>query len=108
MSALHGRLMAARLEVEASTARAEELSRQVAQHSETSTQREAKLEEAYVTAFNNHCLLAKLLLKTKSRFSNVIVTELYDELRAKEVPISEWPNWIMMRMSGGEPLSAWL
>ncbi len=36
-----------------------------------------------------------------SRFAQ----ELYEEIVHKEVPVSEWPNWIFMRMSAGEPLS---
>lgn len=67
MSELHGRLMAARVEVEASSARAEELSRQVAASSADASSRQRELEEAYHKAFHNHCLLAKLLLNTRKR-----------------------------------------
>jgi hypothetical protein len=38
----------------------------------------------------------------------VLVSDLYDEIKSKDVPVSEWPNWVMTRMSGGEPLSRWL
>lgn len=108
MSELHGRLMAARLEVEASTGRAEELSRKCAAATDDAASRQRLLDQAKDQAFHNHCLLAKLLLNTKRRPANVLVSELYEEIVAKEVPLNEWPNWIVMRMSGGEPLSGWL
>lgn len=65
-----------------------------------------QLDSSKSESFHNHCLLAKLLLNTRRRPENVLVSELYEEAIAKEVPIPEWPNWIMMRMSQGEPLSA--
>ena len=58
------------------------------------------VEPAYV--------LAKVLLNTRRRPENVLVSELYETIVAKEIPIAEWPNFVMMSMSGGEPLSAWL
>ena len=73
---------------------------------------EARAEELEVTrdqAFQATATLAKLLLNTRRRPENVLVQELYEELKGKDVPVSEWPNWVMMRMSGGETtLSAWL
>ena len=108
MSELHGRLMAARLEVEASSQRAETLSASLATANQVAEARTQELEETKDQAFHNTASLAKLLLNTRRRPENVLVQELYDEIRYKDVPIKEWPNWIMMRMSGGEPLSAWL
>ena len=60
------------------------------------------------TSFNNLVVLAKLLVNTRQAPANVLVAELYEELQRKEVPPAEWPNWIVTRMSGGRPLSAWL
>ena len=37
---------------------------------------------------------------------NVLAAELYDEVVAKRVPVEEWPAYVHLRMSGGEPLSA--
>ena len=54
-------------------------------------------------AFHNHCVLAKVLVNTRRRPANVLADELYEEAREKGVPISEWPNWVVHRMSGGEP-----
>ena len=50
----------------------------------------------------------KLLLNTRRRPENFIASELYEEIVMKNVPIAEWPNYVVSRMSGGEPLSAWL
>ena len=108
LSELHGRLMAARLEVEASSARAETLGASLASANRVAEEKAAELEQTRDQAFHNVATLAKLLLNTKRRPENVLVQELYDEIQAKDVPVSEWPNWIMMRMSGGEPLSKWL
>ena len=66
------------------------------------------LEGCQSQAFHNHCVLAKVLVNTRKRPANVLADELYDEAREKDVPISEWPNWVVHRMSGGEPLSRWL
>ena len=49
-----------------------------------------------------------MLLNTRRRPENVLVADLYEEATIKGVPITEWPNFVVMRMSGGEPLSAWL
>jgi hypothetical protein len=109
MSELHGRLMAARLEVEASSKRAEELSVSVRSANELASERRRELDNTKNTSFHNHCLLAKLLLlNTRRHPENVLVSELYEEAYGKDVPVGEWPNWIMMRMSAGEPLSSWL
>ena len=108
LSELHGRLMAARLEVEASGERATQLA--AALHDEKERARAAAdaLAGCQSQAFHNHCVLAKVLVNTRRRPANVLADELYEEAREKGVPISEWPNWVVHRMSGGEPLSRWL
>ena len=108
MSELHGRLMAARLEVEASSQRAEQLNTQLAVASDGMHEAKRDLDSAKNQSFHNHCLLAKLLLNTRRRPENFIASELYEEIVMKNVPIAEWPNYVVSRMSGGEPLSAWL
>ena len=108
MSELHGRLMAARLEVEASSQRAEDLSARLRSANDIASERRRELDVSRDQSFHNHCLLAKLLLNTRRRPENVLVSELYEEIVLKDVPIPEWPNWIVMRMGGGEPLSSWL
>ena len=108
MSELHGRLLAARLEVEAAAQRSEELSRAASSARDAADDARRELGEARNTSFHNHCLLAKVLLNTKQRPANVLPSELWEEINGKAVPLNEWPNWVVMRMSGGEPLSAWL
>ena len=109
MSELHGRLMAARLEVEASSSRAETLGASLSSANQVAEARAEELEVTRDQAFQATATLAKLLLNTRRRPENVLVQELYEELKGKDVPVSEWPNWVMMRMSGGETtLSAWL
>ena len=100
--------MAARLEVEASGERATQLA--AALHDEKERARAAAdaLAGCQSQAFHNHCVLAKVLVNTRRRPANVLADELYEEAREKGVPISEWPNWVVHRMSGGEPLSRWL
>ena len=48
------------------------------------------------------------LAASERRPENVLADELYAEMSEKGVPLRERPNWIMSRMSGGEPLSKWL
>ena len=107
-SELEGRLKAARLEVEASSSRAEKLRTDLSQAVATAAEQERLVAETRDLSFHNHCLLVKLLLNTRKSPENVLTQELYAEMTAKEVPIREWPSWVMVRMSGGEPLSAWL
>ena len=76
MSELHGRLMAARLEVEASSQRAEQLNTQLAVASDGMHEAKRDLDSAKNQSFHNHCLLAKLLLNTRRRPENFIASEL--------------------------------
>ena len=46
------------------------------------------------------------LLNHRRNPENVLAAELYDEVVAKRVPVEEWPQFVHLRMSGGEPLSA--
>ena len=107
MSALHGRLKAARVEVEAAGERASQLASELAEERERGKRRDDELDAVQTQAFHNHCVLAKVLVHTKKRPANVLVGELYDEVRSKEVPIAEWPNWVVHKMSG-DSLSSWL
>ena len=107
-SELEGRLMAARLEVEAADKRAHTLRDELHAALQAAEQRAAEVGETREQSFHNHCLLVKLLLNTRKSPENVLVQELFSEMSSKEVPLREWPNWVMTRMSGGEPLSAWL
>ena len=47
-----------------------------------------------------------MLLNHRRNPENVLAAELYDEVVAKRVPVEEWPAYVHLRMSGGEPLSA--
>jgi len=107
-SELEGRLRAARVEVEASAERVDQLRSELQRAIALANEREKEVSETRSTSFHNHCLLVKLLLNTKRRPENVLSDELFSEMSDKGVPLKEWPNWVMTRMSGGDPLSKWL
>ena len=108
VSELHGRLQAARVEVEACNARSDQLNELLQQAKSAAEERARELGETRDQSFHNHVLLVKLLLNTRQRPQNVLVQELYEELDAKAVPVAEWPKWVMARMGDGASLSQWL
>ena len=108
-SELEGRVHAARTELERYEQRIDLLRRERNEAHAAASAKEREHLEIRSTAFHNHCLLVKLLLSTRQSPENVLVQELYEELAAKEVPVQEWPNWLMHRMSKGEHVvSSWL
>ena len=112
-SELEGRLHAARTELERYEQRIDLLRRERNEAHAAASAREREQLEIRETTFHNHCLLVKLLLSTRQSPENVLVqatsNDLYEELAAKEVPVQEWPNWLMHRMSKGEHVvSSWL
>jgi len=64
---------------------------------------EARKAESH---FHSIVLLVKMLLNHRRNPENVLAAELYDEVVAKRVAVEEWPQYVHLRMSGGEPLSA--
>lgn len=104
---LEGRLHAARLEFERLEERGNKMAEERNEAKVLAGVRARERDEACEKAFHNHVLLIKLLLSTRKSPENVLVQELYEELSAKEIPVQEWPNWLMMRMSGGDSLSSW-
>jgi len=45
--------------------------------------------------FHNTCLLVKMMItKTEKPVSDVFIQDLYDEVRAQSIPMSDWPLYI--------------
>ena len=51
--------------------------------------------------FHNTALLVKALLSKTQSVSNLPIDELYEHVVSHEVPIEEWPQWILQRYGHG-------
>lgn len=47
--------------------------------------------------FHNTCLLVKVLVARQQPVRNIPIDELYEDVRKRELPIEEWPQFIYQR-----------